>query len=151
MLKFEVGKVYTMRSISDSECQWKFNVIRRTEKSIWVEEIKYKDLKRIKIYIDSDGNEYCYPLGRYSKCPMLRARNIVEEEKPLTDSDLTILKTLDFIMSNEIQYNCNFCWWDYKGFIPTLVHAASVGWIKRSSHTQVHWTKAGIEAVRKVI
>ena len=50
MTKFKVGEKYSMFSPCQYSCTWEYEVVKRTAKS-----------------------EYCYPLGRYSMCPVLRA------------------------------------------------------------------------------
>ena len=47
MIKFEVGTEYYSRSIAAYNCIHTVKVIRKTEKSIWVEE--YNKVRRIKL------------------------------------------------------------------------------------------------------
>ncbi len=72
MKQFETGKFYFCRSICDQDCIWIFRVIRRTEKTIVVQEDGLGPEKslRVKVY---DNEEYVMPLGRYSMAPVLTA------------------------------------------------------------------------------
>lgn len=73
MKKFEIGKKYSMVSPCQYSCTWEYKVVSRTEKMITLEatESNHSNKKcRLKI---ENGEEYCYPLGRYSMCPVLRA------------------------------------------------------------------------------
>jgi len=78
LIKFEIGKEYTMRSPGDYDCVWTFEVVKRTEKSIWVNG-DGKENKRLLIDICS-GVECVKPFGTYSMSPSLRANSIVENE-----------------------------------------------------------------------
>ena len=72
MKKFEVGKNYSARSICDHNCLFTFEVLKRTEKSIWIigGQIKKPTRKKILVYA---GIEHISPLGKYSMSPILRA------------------------------------------------------------------------------
>ena len=71
MKKFEVNQKYFASSPCDHNCIWTFRVIKRTEKTVLLKN-EYGDLKRCKIHEFKD-EEYCYPLGSYSMCPVLSA------------------------------------------------------------------------------
>lgn len=74
MTKFEIGKEYSCRSICDHECVWTFKVTARTEKTITVTDgEKTKKLRIIQKLSEWSGTESCYPLGKYSMAPILRA------------------------------------------------------------------------------
>lgn len=74
MTKFEIGKEYSCRSICDHECAWTFTVTARTEKTITVTDgEKTKKLRIIQGLSEWNGTESCYPLGKYSMAPILRA------------------------------------------------------------------------------
>jgi hypothetical protein len=82
MEKFEVGKRYEMRSICDHDCVWRYTVIARTEKTIWLES---KRGEKIMCRINTRDTAYfdceCVrPLGTYSMCPILRADNIINDK-----------------------------------------------------------------------
>ena len=68
--KFKVNKTYMCRSLCDYDCIWEFTVTKRTDKSIWISD--GKNTKRVKVY-NYGNDEMCYPLGKYSMCPVLRS------------------------------------------------------------------------------
>jgi len=74
---FEVGVVYACRSICDHECIFHWKVTARTEKTITLVECldasgdAYGEPKRKGVKV-SDGEELCYPSGRFSMCPIIR-------------------------------------------------------------------------------
>lgn len=70
MEKFEVGKKYRVRSIGDAELFFEIEVVSRTAKTITTEK------GRLKIHA-YDGSEVCYPEGRYSMAPTVRATGVV--------------------------------------------------------------------------
>ena len=70
MIKFEVGKSYSMKSICDSNCVWTYKVVRRTDKTVWITDGEVNKF-RIKEY---EGSEFIKPLGTYSMAPTLRAK-----------------------------------------------------------------------------
>jgi hypothetical protein len=70
---FNAGETYSCRSICNYETIYEWTVTRRTAASIWIEDKHGRGIERRKIQRDSDGNEYCYPDGRYSMCPIIRA------------------------------------------------------------------------------
>lgn len=74
MCKFEIGKKYQMRSICDSDCKWTYEVIKRTDKTVWLSD--GKETTRVKIYTH-DNSECVRPLGVYSMAPVLRAERKV--------------------------------------------------------------------------
>lgn len=73
MTKFKVGEKYSMFSPCQYSCTWEYEVVKRTEKSVFLKatDDTYKD-KVCRLKTDANG-EYCYPLGRYSMCPVPRA------------------------------------------------------------------------------
>lgn len=76
--KFEVGRTYQTRSACDYDCIFSFTIVRRTEKSVWVEYHGEVTRRKINHY---DGVETCYPLGTYSMAPCISADD-TDEEKP---------------------------------------------------------------------
>lgn len=69
--KFEVGKIYTARSICDHECIFSWVVRARTEKTVTLEDKHGEVTKRgVRSY---DGVEVCSPMGRYSMSPTIYA------------------------------------------------------------------------------
>jgi len=68
--KFEIGKTYTTRSICDSECIFSFEVIKRTAKQLTLKHGDEVFKRGVSMY---EGSEICFPLGKYSMCPMITA------------------------------------------------------------------------------
>lgn len=76
IIKFEAGKSYQVRSIGDRDCVWTFEVLKRTEKSIWVRGSEHKN-KRLGISI-YNGEEMVKPFGTFSMAPTLCAGGVVK-------------------------------------------------------------------------
>ena len=74
MKKFEVGKTYWMRSICDYDCVWYCKVESRTAKFVTLKIEGDRTVVRCKV-TESEDSERCYPTGRYSITPCLRAEN----------------------------------------------------------------------------
>lgn len=76
MVKFEVGKVYTTRSICDSDCIFKFRVVGRSSKMLTIAEIhngqQAQRTRRCKVH-EYEGEEIAWPDGHYSMAPIIRA------------------------------------------------------------------------------
>lgn len=76
--KFEVGKIYSMRSACDHDCVWKYKVLARTEKTVMLSDgnhlIRCIINRKITEY---RGAESVRPLGAYSMAPILSADNEV--------------------------------------------------------------------------
>ena len=70
-MKFQANKSYPYRLAVDSTRWYEVAIIRRTAKSVWISD-GGDPVKRCKIYLD-DGNEYIYPDGKYSMCPIVRS------------------------------------------------------------------------------
>lgn len=79
MSKFEKNKQYTNNYICDSNLYCTYEVIKRTDKTVWIirilkNESPYGDIIRKKIHISYDGShEYIYPNGIYSMAFTLHA------------------------------------------------------------------------------
>lgn len=69
--KFAVGKTYETRSACDHDCIFSFTVTARTEKRMTLEYHGKPSVVGLKV--DSDGVEWCFPMGRYSMAPVIRA------------------------------------------------------------------------------
>lgn len=74
MKQFEVGKEYNVRSICNHDCIWTYKVIKRTAKTVTLD--NGEEIKTCRI--NKEASEYCgcecvYPEGRYSMCPILSA------------------------------------------------------------------------------
>lgn len=68
--QFQVGRVYSSRSLCDYECIFKFAVVERTAKTVTI--LVHARPARRKIRVVDDV-ECIDPLGRYSMSPVLRA------------------------------------------------------------------------------
>ena len=77
MKKFEVGKEYSMMSVCNQDCVWKYTVTARTAKTITItdgkETKKCRILSSVSTHRDS---EIVYPLGNYSMAPILSADHL---------------------------------------------------------------------------
>lgn len=71
--KFKTDIVYSCRSTCDHNCIWSFEIIKRTNKSVWIKNIDNNiSRKVISIY---NGEEQIFPLGKYSMAPILGAND----------------------------------------------------------------------------
>lgn len=79
MKKFETGKIYEMVSPCDSECIWRYKIMKRTASTITIKSLGWdgrpevrtcRVSKKVSEYF---GEEIIYPLGKYSLCPSLNA------------------------------------------------------------------------------
>ena len=70
MIKFEVGKTYYTRSMSDYDCIFDFTITGRTDKSIKTVIRGKAVTRRIKV---RDGVETFAPFGVYSMSPVIYA------------------------------------------------------------------------------
>lgn len=70
MRKFNVGATYETRSICDHNCIYSFTILRRTERSVWVEVDGEVVRRGIEIYQDA---ETFYPFGKYSMAAIIKA------------------------------------------------------------------------------
>lgn len=76
-IQFNAGQVYSTRSIGDSNCIYTWQVIKRSDSSVWIQEMSrcgelQGKVERRKI-TERDGVEMIYPNGKYSMAPTLRA------------------------------------------------------------------------------
>ena len=81
--KFEVGKIYSMRSACDHDCVWSYIVISRTESTVVLQQVRngepFGDQARFRInkkLTAMRGAESCMPTGTYSMAPILSADNV---------------------------------------------------------------------------
>jgi len=70
-MKFTPGVVYETRSTCDHNCIFSHKVVKRTAKTVTIDNVEGKTARR-KIII-WEGNETIFPLGRYSMAPILNA------------------------------------------------------------------------------
>lgn len=68
--KFEVGHSYACRSFCDSDCIFSFTVVKRTEKTVWLDYHGKVRARRVRISGDAEA---CDPMGTYSMSPVLVA------------------------------------------------------------------------------
>lgn len=72
LIKFEAGKTYYGRFITDHDAVFKRTVIRRTAKSVWLSD--GSKVKQFRVKASWDGKcEEVEPFGRYSMSPTLSA------------------------------------------------------------------------------
>ena len=79
MKRFEVGKTYFCRSLCDYDCIYRFTIMKRTARTVWIEYHGKTKARRVRDY---DGNEAIDPHGRYSMSPVLSA------DKELTETNV---------------------------------------------------------------
>lgn len=71
--KFEIGKTYSTRAACDWDTIYSWTVISRTAKTVTLED-KHGHVCKRGVKPDYDGiAEACYPDGRYSMCPVIKA------------------------------------------------------------------------------
>lgn len=75
MIKFEVGKTYSARSISDHDCVFSFEVVSRTEKSVKIKDLCDGSIIMRRIQNWRPECENISPYGSYSMAPTLYASN----------------------------------------------------------------------------
>lgn len=75
MKKFEIGKTYTTRLITDSNCEIQFTITARTSSTITAVDDKgiEKKYRLSKKYSEYRNAETFLPWGNYSMCPMISA------------------------------------------------------------------------------
>ena len=83
-MKFETGKTYTATSAGDSDCHWVFTVVRRTAKTVWIqdnEELAAGPVAR-RVHTCSEGKEFVRPFGVYSMSPVLSSSRLALDIEP---------------------------------------------------------------------
>lgn len=79
MTKFEIGKKYSISSICNHETTWDYEVVSRTDHTITIKDLFDGKIKKCRIskgLSEYEGYECVYPLGKYSMCPILRAKSL---------------------------------------------------------------------------
>ena len=66
---FKAGQELSTRSACDYNCKYWGTVISRTAKRVKIDLGLHYGIVTVGIIIDRDGNERCYPHGRYSMAP----------------------------------------------------------------------------------
>lgn len=70
VVRFEVGKTYYDRAMSDYDTIYAFDVIARTAKQLTIKERDKTYRRGVYVY---NGVECCKPHGTYSMCSVIRA------------------------------------------------------------------------------
>ena len=78
MKKFEEGKIYKHHYITDRDTEVFYKVIKRTAKTITIENQGTGEVIKGKRVKEWDGTEIIKPEGTYSMAPTLRAENEVK-------------------------------------------------------------------------
>lgn len=72
--KFKINQCLSATSITDHNCIFYGYVMSRTENTLTLNlESESYGIRKRKIYKDEKGNEYCFPLGKFSMAPIFRA------------------------------------------------------------------------------
>ncbi len=72
VVKFQVGTTYCTRSAADYDTIFSFKVVKRTAKTVWLEEGYGREINKRRIYVYGDV-EMVRPYGSYSMAPVIRA------------------------------------------------------------------------------
>lgn len=75
MTRFEIGRRYWMSSPCDHNCIWRYEIIKRTAKTVVLQD-EYGEVKRCRIS-EWRGNETVLPLGSYSMAPVLSSESVM--------------------------------------------------------------------------
>jgi hypothetical protein len=73
---FQIGSQYLMRFISDYDTTDTYKCVNRTAKTVTLK--NRAETITCKVHKDTEGNDYAFPLGRYSMCPILNSKNILK-------------------------------------------------------------------------
>jgi len=71
-VKFIAGRTYRTRSACSHETVFGFEIVRRSEKSVWFREEGSEKVQRRAIYV-YEGSEKFNPFGVYSMSPVISA------------------------------------------------------------------------------
>ena len=96
MLKFNVGQIYATRSICNHDCIYRWQIVKRTEVSVWIQDVSSRGELRGKVERKKIQNIYSeyesiYPTGQHSMAPILRA-----DDLPMLDSPEQIALETEF-------------------------------------------------------
>jgi hypothetical protein len=69
--RFKAGQSVSCRSLCDYDCVWSGTIVKRTAKTVTVK-LENERERRCKIH-EIRGEEFIFPLGRYSMAPIIRA------------------------------------------------------------------------------
>lgn len=71
--KFQIGKTYSTRAACDWDTIYSWTVIARTTKTVTLKD-RHGEISKRGVKADYDGtSEACYPDGKYSMCPVIKA------------------------------------------------------------------------------
>tara|TARA_Y100000593_G_scaffold41242_1_gene79204 strand:+ start:594 stop:863 length:270 start_codon:yes stop_codon:yes gene_type:complete len=79
IIKFKVGKTYYTRSFGNWDVVYKFKVVKRTKKTVWLESCHTEKPQARRVDVSLGYSEILSPLGRYAFSPLLDAKR----DKPL--------------------------------------------------------------------
>lgn len=68
---FEVGATYYTRSLCDHDCIYRVKIIKRTERTVWID--YHGKVTARRIFRDYNGAEAIEPFGSYSMSPTISA------------------------------------------------------------------------------
>ena len=84
MIKFQAGKIYYTRCISDYNFLRKFKIVRRTEKSVWID-LHGKIVRRsVRVF---ENIEFFYPDGCYTYAGDMIKADMEERKNESTTID----------------------------------------------------------------
>lgn len=82
--RFQVGETYATRSACNYDCIYRFTVIKRTAKFLFLDD-GHGNVERRGVYSFEDGVEHCKPNGTYSMCAIIDADgSLVTESGEIT-------------------------------------------------------------------
>lgn len=73
MKKFMENKIYSGKFITNQDIKFSFLILKRTEKTITIQDCCTKEISTRRIKIDNQV-EYVLPFGQYSMSPFLFAK-----------------------------------------------------------------------------
>ena len=98
-MKFNTNQTYSTRSVCDHNCIWHYLVTKRTNASVWIQELNdlgepTGEVIRKKIE-EWEGNEVIRPQGVFSMAPILRSdgKNLLNPAKIKLQKELIELKS----------------------------------------------------------
>ncbi len=86
LVKFKVGKTYYTRSFGNWDVVYNFKVVKRTEKTVWLESCHTRTPQARRVDRSLGHSEILSPLGRYANSPVLDATG----DKPLDHNPLAV-------------------------------------------------------------
>ncbi len=70
--KFETNQHYSTSSVCDHNCIFKFKIVKRTTKTVWIDGMYGIKARRVYLW---DNAETIKPFGTYSMAPILTAND----------------------------------------------------------------------------